>query len=711
MDNSFKVKKAISLEPTALVPTVKGDLTVDSASGDMHYHNGTVVASVSTDTNTQVLENKSISGNDNTLTDIPASALVPLTANKAVASDGAGGLVASATTDTELGYVSGVTSAIQTQLNNKQATGNYITALTGDVTASGPGSVAGTVASVGGSSAANVNSATVLANAATDANTPSTIVKRDANGDFDISSVTMVELGSTPSTPASNTDKLYFKTDGKFYKLNDLGVEKEIGGNPVSDFTIVNNQVAPANVTGFVVDPLENRAFSSEISIFRRYLAAMTGTVNTQYSTAVPAFNGDARGMCKSGTSMVVIGDFSTIGGVPSNRITKIKQNGLPDSVFQTNVGALGFSSVTLDIRETSSGDLIVVGGFTSYAGTSTNRIAKLNSDGVLDTAFSLNIPSMNNFVYAVAPQSDGKIVVGGTFTNLGVRLGRLNSDGTEDTTFTTNLGTGFDAVVSDIDIDSTGKIVVVGSFTTFNGNARSGLVRLNSDGTEDVTFYTNATGSGLPVCTDLSVVKVQPDDKVLIAGADITAFNGSTAYGIVRLLSTGVPDSAFITNTSLGFGSGGTYGFRSFDIGPTGKIIISGGNGVDYDGYVNLYNITQINDDGTTDTVFATNYSLLIDPVVVLYNGLDVYISKTTTGLYELVRLGNLGTELIKEQTLRGVFRTTSLEWEIGAAESIGDDAGITFSMTSAGQLRYTSTNIAGTVADSFMKFTIQPL
>lgn len=43
-----------------------------------------------------------------------------------------------------------------------QPAGNYISSLTGDVTASGPGAAAATVVSVGGSSAANVNSATVL---------------------------------------------------------------------------------------------------------------------------------------------------------------------------------------------------------------------------------------------------------------------------------------------------------------------------------------------------------------------------------------------------------------------------------------------------------------------------------------------------------------------------------------------------------------------
>jgi len=62
-----------------------------------------------------------------------------------------------------------------------------ITALTGDVSASGPGSAAATVNSVGGSSAANIHSAELAANAATDANTASTIIKRDASGNAKVS--------------------------------------------------------------------------------------------------------------------------------------------------------------------------------------------------------------------------------------------------------------------------------------------------------------------------------------------------------------------------------------------------------------------------------------------------------------------------------------------------------------------------------------------
>jgi|GEM_PF-3530976 len=71
------------------------------------------------------------------------------------------------------------------------ASSSGITALTGDVTASGSGSVAATVASVGGSTAANVHTAEVAANAATDANTFNTIVKRNSVGEFSASKINL----------------------------------------------------------------------------------------------------------------------------------------------------------------------------------------------------------------------------------------------------------------------------------------------------------------------------------------------------------------------------------------------------------------------------------------------------------------------------------------------------------------------------------------
>lgn len=72
--------------------------------------------------------------------------LSSLIASRAMITDGSDNLISSVTTSTELSYVNGVTSSIQTQLNAKQPSGSYITALTGDITATGPGSAVATIA-------------------------------------------------------------------------------------------------------------------------------------------------------------------------------------------------------------------------------------------------------------------------------------------------------------------------------------------------------------------------------------------------------------------------------------------------------------------------------------------------------------------------------------------------------------------------------------
>lgn len=102
---------------------------------------------------------------------------------------------------THSGYLS---SSDWNTFNSKQASGNYITALTGDVSASGPGSASSTVNSVGGSTASAVNSATVAANAATALNTPSTIVARDSSGNFAAGTITAALTGTASGNPPNS---------------------------------------------------------------------------------------------------------------------------------------------------------------------------------------------------------------------------------------------------------------------------------------------------------------------------------------------------------------------------------------------------------------------------------------------------------------------------------------------------------------------------
>jgi uncharacterized delta-60 repeat protein len=137
------------------------------------------------------------------------------------------------------------------------------------------------------------------------------------------------------------------------------------------------------------------------------------------------------------------------------------------------------------------SGKIIIVGIFTTYNGTASNNIVRINTNGSIDTTFTIGT-GLNAFASCVAIQSDDKILVGGNFTsfngNASIRLVRLNSNGTYDNTF--NVGTGFgtavDAYVQTIVIQSDGKIVVSGAFTTYNGTTVNRILRLNTDGSID---------------------------------------------------------------------------------------------------------------------------------------------------------------------------------------------------------------------------------
>lgn len=190
LTTQFKKTVNLTVNPTN-TNTATIDIQIDagnSATIDLSAIASATSGASSSNTNGAIVVRDSqgnFSGSTITGTDFVDSGL---TANRAVISDGTKKLSSSSTTDTELGYVHGVTSPIQTQIN--AIAGSTITSLTGDVTASGSGAVPATVVSVGGSSAANIHTAELAANAATDANTPSTIVSRDASGDFSAGIIT-----------------------------------------------------------------------------------------------------------------------------------------------------------------------------------------------------------------------------------------------------------------------------------------------------------------------------------------------------------------------------------------------------------------------------------------------------------------------------------------------------------------------------------------
>ncbi len=234
-----------------------------------------------------------------------------------------------------------------------------------------------------------------------------------------------------------------------------------------------------------------------------------------------------------------------------------------PDASFTANIGT-GFNNTVAQVVRQSDGKFVVGGNFTSFNGVTRNRLARLNADGTPDTAFNANLGTgFDANVVGVTVQPDGKILVGGNFTNFnGValnRLVRLNSDGTRDTAFSTALGSGFGPNVARTVVQPDGKILVAGLFSTFNGVAVNRLVRLNSDGTRDTAFST-ALGAGFN--NAITPLLVQPDGKILAGGA-FTAVNGTTTGALARLNASGTLDTAFAANLGIRLRPRGGLGHR----------------------------------------------------------------------------------------------------------------------------------------------------
>jgi len=209
----------------------------------------------------------------------------------------------------------------------------------------------------------------------------------------------------------------------------------------------------------------------------------------------------------------------------------------------------------------------------------------------------------------AIAVQEDGKIVVGGGFTSYNGNasspdyLLRLNADGTEDTTFSANAGTGLNQQVSALAVQSDGKILIGGHFTSYNGSGTISdyIARLNADGTIDTTFNTNV---GTSFDSYLEYLTLQPDGKILASGWFENFQGNDTTNGIARLNADGTSDTAFNANV----GTEGGSGFMGMAVQKDGKILAGGW----FESYNNNgsapHHFMGINADGTEDTTFSAN-------------------------------------------------------------------------------------------------------
>jgi uncharacterized delta-60 repeat protein len=198
------------------------------------------------------------------------------------------------------------------------------------------------------------------------------------------------------------------------------------------------------------------------------------------------------------------------------------------DSGFNPNVGGTVFTSLI----DPSTGKIVIGGGFTTVSGSSRQRVARINTDGSLDTSFG--DPYVNYVVNAVVRQSTGKIIIGGDFTGVYPQsrrgIARLNTDGTLDTTFT---DPGLNGAVRALWVLSDDKILVGGSFTSPN----SYLLRLNANGSVDSGFYHAPNNT---------VVSIAVRDSLCYIGGYFTTVGGTSRGGIARMNANTSLDTGF---------------------------------------------------------------------------------------------------------------------------------------------------------------------
>jgi uncharacterized delta-60 repeat protein len=313
-----------------------------------------------------------------------------------------------------------------------------------------------------------------------------------------------------------------------------------------------------------------------------------------------------------------------------------------------------------------SDGKIIAVGSFRNKDNNNDFAVIRFCKDGSLDPTFGCNgivitdIIKNNEEAFAVAVQSDGKIIVGGAGEVLkkpNFCIARYKSDGSVDSSFGLSHS-GFNYVffppksseIHSLEIQDDGKIIAAGHCQ--NGiKLSSALARFDSNGMLDTTFANSGTvntenpGSYADDAYGVHTAVIQEDGKIIVGGnrfmsrynedgsidntfgingmtdlpsnvfsasmaigADKKIFiggNNGSDFTLMRYNSNGIPDSSFGTDAMKVTVIGQSGGFiNSIHIQNDGKIIVAGNVG-----RTEIYlGIVRYNSNGEPDSNFASD-------------------------------------------------------------------------------------------------------
>ena len=323
-----------------------------------------------------------------------------------------------------------------------------------------------------------------------------------------------------------------------------------------------------------------------------------------------------------SSNQFYIGGGFSYFNdGIAPRGIARINSNGSQDYTFSktitgTSIGFNNIYSTYVNTLNIDNDNKILVGGqFTHYNNLPIggSNIARLNADGSLDATLS---GSFNSQVNRIVPLSDGKILVGGWFTqyNSDFHRGliRLNNDGSIDTSLSAVAGNnrffslfGNTGAVLQTLIEPDNKMVIGGYFATYNSQTYNNFVRLNYDGSVDTSLSAVAGTSRFNMPAYMySIVKGLNNSYML--GGQFTSYNSQSHNRFIRLNYDGSIDAS-LSAVAGGSRFAGYYNSAVYSIAlQSDNKILVGGDFTTYNSQTHA-GIIRLNYDGSVDASFVT--------------------------------------------------------------------------------------------------------
>ncbi len=334
--------------------------------------------------------------------------------------------------------------------------------------------------------------------------------------------------------------------------------------------------------------------FLSGMAVF-----AQDGTLDTGFSPGTGP-DGDVNAVAIQADGKILIGGaFRNVAGTGRAGIARLNADGTLDTSFNPGAGT-DFDVFVIALQP--DGKILIGGDFSTFNTVSRNGVARLNADGTLDTSFNPG-SGTDVDVYAVVPLSDGKILIGGDFTTYNGTARRaliqVDATGAIDGTFNTGNVFPSGAAVYDVFEQEDGNFVAGGAFQTVGGVTRRNIVRLGADGALDTTFNPNGGFN-----QDVYVMDLLPDGRI-IAGGPFTNFNGTARSGVARLNADGTLDGSFTPGSGIAGLNGDTVSYvNDLSLQVDGKAVLIG-NFTTFNGTARR-SVVRVNADGTLDTGFS---------------------------------------------------------------------------------------------------------